>query len=186
MCYRNLALGLQEVIPSNYISYCNDRKSHGGGVLAAVEHKIHATAISKPDCLEAISLHLHLHIPSIPTALKSPRWCLTYLILQPHPAVVGDFNLPDIDWDTLSAVSHSSEIFCDFVVNINLTQLIDKPTHVKGNILDLIVTNTSHRIQEIYKYKFSQPLDALRSLYYHIQSNPLCTPSATNYTPICI
>ena len=33
--------------------------------------------------------------------------------------------------------------------NNNLTQLIDKPTHIKHNILDHIITNTSHRTQEI-------------------------------------
>ena len=63
--------------------------------------------------------------------------------------LVGKFYLPDIDWDTLSVASHSSELFCNFVFNNNLTQLIAKPTHVKGNILDLIVTNTSHRIQQV-------------------------------------
>ena len=40
-------------------------------------------------------------------------------------------------------------LFCDFIFNNNLSQLIDKPTHHKGNILDLILTNACHRIQDI-------------------------------------
>ena len=57
--------------------------------------------------------------------------------------------IPDIDWDTLSVASHSSQLFCDFVFNNNFCQLIDKPTHVKGNVLDLILTNCPHHVQEI-------------------------------------
>ena len=47
--------------------------------------------------------------------------------------VVGDFNLPDIDWDTLGSTSYTSEMFCDFVFNNNLLQLVDQSTHTKGN-----------------------------------------------------
>ena len=102
--------------------------SHGGGVLAAVKHNIHATAISRPDHLEAISLCLHLHIPLSVCCVYIPpnpgsihiSSLVSYLSdLAAIPCsdiiVIGDFNLPDIDWDTLSAVSHSSEQFCDFV-----------------------------------------------------------------------
>ena len=63
--------------------------------------------------------------------------------------IVGDFNLPDIDWDTLGSTSYTSEMFCDFVFNNNLLQLIDQSTHTKGNILDLVFTNISHSIQNV-------------------------------------
>ena len=55
--------------------------------------------------------------------------------------ITGDFNLPDINWDTLSATSTSSSAFCDFIFDSLLTQLVDLPTHVKGNILDLVLSN---------------------------------------------
>ena len=62
--------------------------------------------------------------------------------------VVGDFNLPDID--CMGYPFCGIPLFWAILwLCFNLTQLIDKPTHVKGNILDLIVTNTSHHIQEI-------------------------------------
>jgi len=51
---------------------------------------------------------------------------------------LGDFNFPDVDWCTLSG---SSSKFCDLLFQLNLTQLVDKPTHNLGNILDLIITN---------------------------------------------
>ena len=68
--------------------------------------------------------------------------------------------MPEIDWSTLSSSSHYLMSFCDFIFNFNLSQLIDKPTHTKGNILDLILTNASHRIKNI---NISSPRNALNS-----------------------
>jgi len=55
--------------------------------------------------------------------------------------VIGDFNLPDINCNTLTASSHISSLFCDLVYDLNFTQHIDTATHIHGNILDLILTN---------------------------------------------
>ena len=143
--------------------------------MATVKLTIRATAISKPDHLEAISLHFHLHIPlSVCCVYTPPNPDSTHMFLlvsylsdlATPPCsdiiVIGDFNLPDIEWDTLSAAPHSSEQFCDFVFNNNLTQLIDKPTHVKGNI----ITNMLKPSNLGNKYQLSQPFDALRPLYF--------------------
>lgn len=54
----------------------------------------------------------------------------------------GDFNLPDVQWDTLSSTSLTSCAFCDFVFDHSLTQLINHPTHVQGNILDLVLSSS--------------------------------------------
>ena len=39
--------------------------------------------------------------------------------------ITGDFNLPDINWDTLSATSTSSNAFCDFIFDNLFNQLVD-------------------------------------------------------------
>jgi len=52
--------------------------------------------------------------------------------------IAGDFNRPDIYWSTLSATSQASNLFCDLVYNLNLSQLVDSATHIHGNLLDLI------------------------------------------------
>ena len=154
--------------------------------MAAVKRTICATAISKPDHLEAISLHFHLHIPlSVCCVYTPPNPDSTHMFLlvsylsdlATPPCsdiiVVGDFILPDIEWDTLSAAPHSSEHFCDFVFNNNL---IDKPTHIKGNILDLIITNMLKPSNSGNKYQLSQPFDALRPLYVSkADYNGLCS-----------
>ena len=69
--------------------------------------------------------------------------------------LLGDFNLPDIDWNTLSGTSVISNQFCDFVFDTGLCQLINEPTHVHGNILDLLLTNIEENIHSLLIYVFA-------------------------------
>jgi len=57
--------------------------------------------------------------------------------------LLGDFNLPNINWDTMSGSIPRSTDFCDFLFKLNLEQLIATPTHIAGNILEVILTNTT-------------------------------------------
>ena len=72
--------------------------------------------------------------------------------------ILGDFNFPSINWQTLLGTSETSSLFCDFVYDNNLDQLVTEPTHVKGNILDLILTNVSDNIQDVSVYSRKIPL----------------------------
>ena len=63
---------------------------------------------------------------------------------------MGDFNLPDICWSTLTGTSPFSNSFCDFVYEMNLSQLVIDSTHVKGNILDLVLTNAENFIYDLF------------------------------------
>ena len=47
---------------------------------------------------------------------------------------IGDYNLPGIDWETLSGDSLISNTFCDLVFDLNLTQLMGSPSHISGPI----------------------------------------------------
>ena len=67
-----------------------------------------------------------------------------------HVIIVGDFNLPNINWLSLSSHSPSSGLLCDFLFKYNLTQMIHHATHSKGNILDLLITNIDHLISNIH------------------------------------
>jgi len=60
--------------------------------------------------------------------------------------ILGDFNLPDINWDTLTGISTISNNFCDCIFESNLTQLVESPTHQCGNILDLVLTNSPEHV----------------------------------------
>ena len=63
--------------------------------------------------------------------------------------VVGDFNLPMIDWDNFSGPGHVEQSFLDTFSNFGFEQLVNCPTHNGGNILDLIVTDKPHLISDI-------------------------------------
>ena len=54
---------------------------------------------------------------------------------------MGDFNVPDINWNTLSGSTTFSIQLCDLVFQYDLSQIVDCPTHTAGNVLDLIFTN---------------------------------------------
>jgi hypothetical protein len=62
---------------------------------------------------------------------------------------IGDFNLPDIDWVSGTAVSRSSNEVLEAATAAGLTQLVDFPTHIRGNILDLILTNMPERLANV-------------------------------------
>ena len=75
---------------------------------------------------------------------------ITFLCDKKLPVVImGDFNIPDIDWNTLTGSSLYSNLFCDLVFHLNLSQLVECSTHSHGNILDLIFTNKDDLIDNV-------------------------------------
>ena len=60
--------------------------------------------------------------------------------------IFGDFNYPNIDWNSYSSNSSTCKTFLDTVMSKDLTQIINFPTHLKGNILDLVLTDLPSEI----------------------------------------
>ena len=52
--------------------------------------------------------------------------------------ILGDLNLPDIDWDTYTG---TYSVIADLACKYNMCQLVSDPTHIMGNTLDVILTN---------------------------------------------
>ena len=63
--------------------------------------------------------------------------------------LIGDFNFPKINWSLEVGSDQKSRNFLDIIDETQLTQLVDFPTHVKGNILDLVLTNVPEKILNI-------------------------------------
>jgi hypothetical protein len=59
--------------------------------------------------------------------------------------LIGDFNLPEIDWTNKTAGRRGRPIL-DAAINNNYEQMVSFPTHSRGNILDLVLTNCPARI----------------------------------------
>ena len=123
----------KEVLPEKFTLYRKDRASRGGDVLIAVNNLLPSYLIPSPPNLEVVTIKLCFagnHNISICTVYIPPNPNVSYFNL-----IVGDFNLPDICWPTLSGSTLLSNLFCDFMFESNLSQLITCPTLVKATYL---------------------------------------------------
>ena len=150
-----------EIIPTNYTTYRKDRKSRGGGVLIAINNDIPSQLITTHPLIEMISIELDLSPHLFITCLYIPPNCsdsyqqevlnyLSTLNKDDNTILLGDFNIPDTNWSTLHATAPFSHSFCTLTHSANFIQLITEPTHKQGNILDLVLTNAPHRIQNLH------------------------------------
>ena len=127
--------------------------------MVAVNNLLSSKVISAPEDLELTSVSLHQYQLTICVIYIPPNTSTEYRIklynyLGTLPynnriLLIGDFNAPDIEWDTYSCACFNSELLCDFVIDYNLIQLIDKPTHIHNITLDLIITNSDNLIRDI-------------------------------------
>ena len=151
-----------EILPCGYTLYRKDRASRGGGVLIAVHDSLSSTLVPSPPELEVITINLNFQNDPITlcTVYCSPNSCedyqkrlLSYLYNITTSSegiiIIGDFNVPDICWSSLSGSSAFSNSLCEFVYEESLSQLINCPTHIKGNTLDLILTNVENLISNL-------------------------------------
>ena len=67
--------------------------------------------------------------------------------------IVGDFNLPSIDWSADNCLKCSdvscTGVFLNFYYNLGLTQFVSKPTH-DNSILDLVLSNDPNCIGDLH------------------------------------
>jgi hypothetical protein len=62
--------------------------------------------------------------------------------------MIGDFNLPGVDWES-GAASPCERRVVEAVHDKLMEQMVSFNTHLKGNTLDLVLTNIPERITEI-------------------------------------
>ena len=75
----------------------------------------------------------------IPPPQNDEKLCNIVKALKGHFVMVGDFNYPGIRWET-GGSDAKSRLFYDAFVDGCLTQHVEVPTHISGNILDLVIT----------------------------------------------
>ena len=151
-----------EVLPSNFNIYRKDRDTCGGGVMLAVDQSIPTKIIPSPDNIEVISVHLLMQHPVKICVVYNPpnserdyqhkliSFLCDIIQLSDDVIILGDFNVPNIDWSSLSAESGFSTEICEFIFQYNLSQvIIMSPTHNRGNILDLVIVSNDKMISNI-------------------------------------
>ena len=62
--------------------------------------------------------------------------------------LVGDFNIPDINWELGTSGGRTRHLL-EAAEESMMEQLVDFPTHTRGNTLDLILTNIPERFSDI-------------------------------------
>ena len=175
-----------EILPNDFVLYRKDRPSRGGGVLIAIKASICSSQLPSPPDIEVISIKVgsvqefvlsSVYIP--PNASTSHVFSLVVYLTSLTSSFkrcifVGDYNFPDIDWSTLTASSLSSSIFCEFIFDCNLIQHVRESTHVRGNILDLVLTTSHIEIEHITVHSHSY---FNFSDHYAVSFSPLCGSS---------
>jgi hypothetical protein len=63
--------------------------------------------------------------------------------------MVGDFNLPTIDWDSGTATGARTAQVVEAFEEAGMKQLVNFPTQVRGNIPDLVLTKIPDRVTEV-------------------------------------
>ena len=149
------AIKTSEMFPDSYNVFQNDRGTLGVGVFIAVQNNISAV-----ECVDFIT---GCEIEYAKITLKSKK---TLYIDQlesslnllngskPKQLILGgDFNCPDIDWETLTVSKDPSvqdrnihQRLIDLTSEHNLTQIDDQPTR-NGKLLDLVFTTNPSLIK---------------------------------------
>ena len=89
-----------------------------------------------------------------------------------HPLfIVGDFNLPNINWDVpISLGSPSHDLFLNCVTQNGLTQIVSQPTH-GSNCIDLVLVFSPELIWDIsIVERFSSSCDHAAIIFFGLLS----------------
>jgi hypothetical protein len=151
----NDAIKSSEIFPPEYDIYRNDRGTLGGGVFIMIEKSI--TSIEKTEFITEGELQW------VKIKMKNNKDLLIGSFYMPHreqkhldelqksldlinqsnitnKIITGDFNCPDINWNTHTANGPDRDIqqgLVDIMSANNFTQIHNKPTR-EDNLLDLV------------------------------------------------
>ena len=153
-----------ELLGNNYTVWRKDRAQGAGGVLIAVNNDSDVKVLSCSEGPgECIALTIQIHTRIVINVVNFYRPPSEYMLdnfvemldkfgEKANTIFVGDYNFPDLDWKTdpkkPSVKPNSSRVTMhqsalDSILESDLSQLVSKPTHKHGNILDLVMVHKS-------------------------------------------
>jgi len=153
-------------LSAEYTVFRKDRLRRGGGVAIFVRADILAELVPIDSInvdIVAVDLTFDTHKIRIITCYRPPYYtnedvayldslvtALSKLCLSSQQNIVlGDFNLPNIDWFHYLAPSEvCHDKFLSFVDNAGLQQCVNAPTHA-NNVLDLVLTDNTCLISDV-------------------------------------
>ena len=143
-------------------------KKNRGGACIYIRNGLRFHEVSPPNCLEdsawiVISTknsikRLYGCLYRSPNSTVENNQCLSENIRwakfnYPEVILVGDFNMPSIDWSTENASNQMGEEFIQILDELGMEQLVNQPTRFRHgqvpSLLDLLVTNIPSCIDKI-------------------------------------
>ena len=99
--------------------------------------------LCKPSSIRFLCIYLPPKFSACVDTINSVCYVISHFSNVNFPCfVLGDFNLPNIDWSkSLSHGNKSHDTFLQFCINNGWSQEIHTSTHLKQNILDLLLCN---------------------------------------------
>ena len=115
----------QEILSNDYTIYRRDRGSRGGGVLIGISKDLPSKIYNTPvhNSVEQVTVELLTNPPTLLCCLYIPPNApqiyyentiqfITNLPDTQDLIILGDFNLPDIDWYSRTGSTHNSQDIC--------------------------------------------------------------------------
>ena len=127
----------------------------GGGLLVYAKAGISILSVDKlvemnQYCVfKLFDLTMYLVYRS-PNAVQDSYDKLSELIRQAgsNSIIIGDLNLPDVHWVDSETRGRGGAVL-EAATDAMMEQLVDFPTHTRGNILDVVLTNVPERIFDV-------------------------------------
>ena len=142
------------LVPELRIDRSDTARGIGGGILVYVKDNLHILAHDqKSDFIQYCSFTLvneKQQKVTVFVVYRSPNSSednsekLCELISDAsnrNCIFIGDFNYPKINWQSGNCADKKSTDFYNTLCSNNFDQVINYPTHIKGNILDLVFSN---------------------------------------------
>ena len=147
-----------ELIPDLRMDRTNTGGGRGGGIIVYARSgisalKIDRTILYSQLCsflVNDVTINLVYRPPSA-NADSVTELAETLSKAGKSEVFIGDFNLPRIDWVGGGGGRGCDAVFLEAVENTMMQQLVDFPTQVKGNILDILLTNIPERVEEVFE-----------------------------------
>ncbi len=144
-----------DLVPDLRVDRGDTAHGRGGGLLVYAKtglsiFKIDTVSDFQQYCCFKVSDVTFFLVYRSPNAPPASIDCLEQLIraAPKNSIIIGDINLPEVDWEVAAGTGKAGPLL-EAMQDRLLTQLIDFPTQVSGNILDLLITDMPERIQDI-------------------------------------
>ena len=142
-------------------------RENGGGVLLAIRSDINATTKRLPVSLGIEMIAVKITFPNNESIIVCTCYRVGTLGQENHDTIVnyihslvskksppkiyivGDFNLPSVNWSNSTSDSSIEQSFIDSFNGLCLSQLITSRTHNNGNMLDILLTNFENTVSDV-------------------------------------